>query len=273
MESLRRRNQNKSTDGPVLPLVIDTVRVAEAFRAALRSRFEAWCRQQATADVERFRRNDRPQRYSSAVLSGKDADGVVVKSHGHAHFLPTTEGDDRRRITHLTAYAPDGFAPPELAALTAVRGVAVGERKLRVQLIGLGRPADFRAPLFVPSRQWLSVTPFVAHRHRKRRGQKKDAPLPLAADPRSAFVELAVRELVERSGIGRLTALESVQPATGEPRGIEFHRRRTRPGDDGSRRAWGFLQLTFVDPLDGPLCLGYGSHYGLGLFRRSDNEK
>jgi CRISPR-associated protein Csb2 len=253
-------------DAPVLPLVTDTIRVSEAFRVAVMSRFKWWCRKQAPADVERFRRTDQPEQYSSPVLSGKDAGGALIKSHEHAHFLPTADGVDRRRILHLTVYAPKGFGSPERDALTSLRDVKVGELTMRVQLIGLGRPTDFRAPLFGPSREWVSVTPFVAHRHLKRRGRKKDTSHLIGADPRTAFLELTARELVERRGIGRLTSVESVPPLVGQPRPFEFRRNRNRSGDDGLRRPCGLLKLTFAEPIEGPLCLGYGCHYGLGLF-------
>src|SRR5262249_39742934 len=73
-------------DGPVLPLVTDTVRVAEAFPAAAMSRFAAWCRRQPPAAVERFLRINRPDRYSSPVLSGKDVSGHYLPGHDHAHY-------------------------------------------------------------------------------------------------------------------------------------------------------------------------------------------
>ena len=31
-----------------------------------------------------------------------------------------------------------------------------------------------------------------------------------------------------------------------------------------------FWRLSFPTPIDGPLALGFGCHYGLGLFRRLD---
>src|SRR5262249_1362858 len=135
-------------DGPVLPLVTDTVRVAEAFRAAAMSRFNGWCRKQPEAEVERFRRANQPARFSSSVLSGKNAEGHYLPRHDHAHYLPTAEGDDRRRLTHVTVYARQGFDVGETAALSGLRQLRVGELELRTQLIGLGQPSDFRAELF-----------------------------------------------------------------------------------------------------------------------------
>jgi CRISPR-associated protein Csb2 len=190
----------------------------------------------------------------------------VLKTHGHAHFLPTAEGDDRRSVTHLTAYAPDGFGPPELAALNRLRDLTVGELKLRVQRIGVGRPEDFRASLFGPAREWVSATPFVAHRHLKRRGKNRDTPHLNGPDLRSSFLELALRELAARREIGTLVRVESSTPESGRPRAIDFRRDRARKADAGFGRPFGFFTLVFSESLGGPLCLGHGCHYGLGLF-------
>src|SRR5262249_28547516 len=92
-------------DGPVLPHVTHIVRVAEVFR------HEA---------LQAFTRQHGPG-LRSVILSGKEADGRPRRTHGHAHFLPTAEGADLQRITHLTVYAEDGFEPEDVAALTPLR--------------------------------------------------------------------------------------------------------------------------------------------------------
>jgi CRISPR-associated protein Csb2 len=249
-------------DAPVLPLATDAIRVAEAFRRAVMGCFQRIQHRQKHGHA------NKPylEQFRSEVLSGKDTAGEFLRSHGHARYLPTVEGDDDRRITHLTVSATDGFGPQEVAALTGLRDVVVGELKLRVQLIGLGEPKHFRASLFGPSREWLSATPFVPHRHLKRRGQRKDTPNLIGLDRRTAFLELTVRELIGRVGLGNLLGVESVE-VVDRRRPFEFRRNRNCPGDDGLRRPCGFLKLTFAEPLDGPLCLGYGCHFGLGLFR------
>jgi CRISPR-associated protein Csb2 len=259
-------------DGPVRPLVTDTVRVAEAVRHAAMSRFERWCRRQPTPVAGPFRRADRPDRFASPVLAGKGPDGSVRATHGHAHFLPAAEGDDPRRLTHVTVWAADRLGPGEVAALAGLGRLTVGAAAYRVRLVGLGRPGDFTARLLGRSAVWESVTPFVAHRHLKRRGAKRDPPSLIGADPRSAFAalalrELAARELVGRRGLARLVAVEPMSESVGGVRAVEFRRSRDRVGDDGWRRACGLFRLRFAAEVAGPLSLGYASHYGLGLFR------
>ncbi len=48
--------------------------------------------------------------------------------------------------------------------------------------------------------------------------------------------------------------------------GLHFHRFRTRRGLVQSDRHGSFWQLTFPEPIPGPLALGFGCHFGLGLF-------
>lgn len=266
-------------DGPVLPLATNTVRVAEAFRAAAMSRFGRWCRQHPTR-AEPFRRTDRPDQFSSPTLSGRSANGDMRTDHGHAHYLPTAEGDNGQRVTHVTVYAEEGFGPGEVSALTAVRDLQLSagggrSQSLRVQLIGLGPTALFRhaVPLFGESRVWESVTPFVAHRHPKRRGSKRDAPHVLGSDGRLSFAELAVRELIDRRAIGELTAVEPLEFRAGGGRWVEFERGRARPSDDGRARPHGGFRLTFESPVSGPVCLGYACHYGLGQFAAARTDR
>lgn len=254
-------------DGPVLPLVTDTLPVAEAFRRAVMSRFGGWC-EEHSAEGERFRRTDKPDKFSSRTLSGKELNGAMRKDHAHAFYLPTADGDDRRRITHVTVTADDGFGPGELAALTALRSLTLGDGekglKLRVQLIGLGKPTDFTHWLFAEARVWESVTPFVAHRHLKRRGAKRDH-LPPGTDWRDEFVKLTAAECLARIGSAE-SAVQVVRQASGLPPAIAFHRRRRRD-IGGPTRVFGYVSLTSTSPIPRPKAFGYGCHYGLGLLR------
>ena len=251
-------------DGPVLPLVKDSVAIAEAFRHLALGIYQRQQHQREFGTPKPYQKQ-----FRSEVLSGKDASGKPLLSHCHAHFLSTAEGDDPRRVTHLTVYAAGGLSPEEIAAVTAIRKLEIEEEKpYHVQLIGLGQSSHFTADLFKRSSVWESVTPFVVHRHVKRRGTKKDTPHLSGTDPKAEFVKLALRELIERRGIGQLLDVE-VLPSKSGPRPIEFRRSRDRHGDDGWRRPFGMFRLRFVEEVSGPICLGYACHYGLGLFSPS----
>ena len=243
-------------DGPVLPLVTDTLTVAERFRRHLLGRFKKV--KDPAGDSGVF--------FNSEVLSGKDAEGRPVTHHRHAYYLPTADGDDPRRLTHVTVVAEMGFDPDVVEALNAVRQFDLGDRadspKIRVQLVGLGQAKEFNHWLFEESAVWETVTPFVAHRHLKRRGTKRD---PVVGGP--DFLALTAGECLERTHPGVAVAVTARLRKEGEPKAFEFRRRRARPGRADASRAFGDLRVTFATPVLRPQAFGYASHFGLGLLK------
>lgn len=248
-------------DGPVLPLVTDTLPVAEAFRRATMSRFKSWCKDN-TIEAKPFERKDKPGEYSSPTLSGKTLNGAMRTGHDHAFYLPTADNElDTRRLTHITMIAAEGFGHGENQALNALRRIKLsGEDglELRVQLVGLGKPRDFRHWLFEQSAIWESFTPFVGPAHVGRHG--RDRALRKAA-------RREIRRLLER---GLLTSEpESVEilEAGLRPAAWAFRRARHRLGTTEPMRPACFLRIRFAKATSRPVVLGYAAHYGLGLLR------
>ncbi len=237
-------------EGPGLPLVTDTLPVAEAFRAAAMSQFERVCRREPLAAVGEFRRRDRPERFASPVLAGKDADGQPRLGHEHAYYLPAAESPGGR-LDHLTVHAPGGLGPEETAALAAIRELAIrcGEPSrtrrreeptapaairelswdgpLAVRLIGLAQPGECRAPLLGPARVGVGHAVFghplsQAERHPAR----------------------PTRELRHRAGLRRARAARGAGPAARPPPPAPL-----RPAGRGAHRRIGNLRwATAVAP-------------------------
>ncbi len=249
-------------DGPVLPLITDTLTVAERFRRRLLSHFKR------VKDPD----GNSGAFFNSEVLSGKDAEGRPVAHHRHAFYLPTADGEnDPRHLTHLTVVAAMGFDGDVVTALNAIRQFDLGDRadspNIRVQLVGLGQPGEFNHWLFEPAAVWETVTPFVAHRHLKRRGTKRDA---VAGGP--DFLVLTAGECLNRECEARKPPDEPgtvtvAKPDANRPRAFEFRRRRARPGRADASRAFGDLRVTFAEPVARPQAFGYASHFGLGLLK------
>ena len=215
------------------------------------------------------------ERFFSRIFSGKDEDREHLKSHDHAFFLPTAE-NAAGRIDHLTVYAEGGFGPDEVAALDAFRQLRFGDGDgLRLMLVGLGRPADFRCSLFESARTWESATPFVVSRHVKKRGQKKDPPECHGLQGRPAFAARVLHEELERlrqrrpelaaAGAIHVAGLEQIGGGV-KFRPLAFRRARGKAGDDGMRRQTAAFAVTFPCEVAGPICLGHAMHFGLGLF-------
>jgi CRISPR-associated protein Csb2 len=254
-------------DSTVLPLVTETLPVAEAARRALMG---IHGRLTAMNGV----------RGRSDILSGKDEHGQRLVGHRHAYYLPTDEDRDGR-LDHLTIYAWEGFGPDEQRAFDRLHDLRTGRQgedrhPLRVLLLGMGTRDEYNPGPLQVSKTWVSATPYIATRYAKTRGRNRiDLRSPEA---RSVFLQedlraqlAAVRsDLFDQGNIGveiePLWDGNHVFEIGTRWRPIEFKRFRQRAGDDGGRRLAGAFRLTFDQPVRGPLALGWSSHFALGLF-------
>ena len=228
----------------VLPLVTEALPMAERARVAVSS---------LRAD----------ESYSLALAGKTKGEGKPLKEdHAHAHFWATDEDADGR-LDHLTVYAPRGFDADDLDALGRVRVVKRHYKNLpdvRMVLLGLGGRDGFaHVPVFRAAKRWRSVTPFSLPRYASRGGGKRARPrdLPEAQLRR----ELRLRGLPEPVSVTPLGGYRT--GGKKEVRWLEFQTRRFK-GEQGYGLA-GF-ELEFAEETAGPLALGFGCHFGLGLF-------
>lgn len=187
----------------------------------------------------------------SPKLSGKDPQGQRLLGHRHAFILPLDRDGDGR-LDHLLVTCKEPFDRDERRALDRLESIwqPQGRPDLRCIPIFWGALAQIwpRATIV------RSATPFVPPRHyRKGRG---DFARWLADEVRR---EAAHHELPP---LARVTLLPCLRVGGRELRWIEFRRNRK---DDAVRLGYGF-ELEFTEALAGPITLGYGCHFGLGLF-------
>ena len=198
----------------------------------------------------------------SEAITGKTADSVPLAGHEHAHYLATDE-DDAGRLDHVTVYAPRGFNEGDLTALGQLRCIfRHGNRPdVRMVLTVLGgREQLAEAVIFATSRRWHSVTPFSLPRFPNRGGGKGPRPRDL---PEAQLI----RKLRSR-GLPEPTAIRRVEGYTAGDRPmvrwLEFQTRRFN-GTQGNGLA-GF-ELELAELVTGPITVGFGCHFSLGLFR------
>ena len=232
----------------VLPLVKDTLRFGDLARMAAMSQFG--------------RRNGGA---SSPKLSGKDGNGNPLKGHQHAFYLPTDEDGDGK-IDHLTIWVPGGLSVKEFSAVARIPNLhdpRAGRDPVQVTYQSHGDEEDFDSvsPLFDRARRWRSLTPYILTRHVKRRTDR----------PQNQIE----REVLLRPNLHNLANAEyssdpqkHIEPmSTGQSGGtrpFDFFRHR-RGGGSSSGRAYSF-EIEFAEPVRGPIALGFGCHYGLGMF-------
>lgn len=256
-------------DAPVLPSVKSTIIIAESMRRALMNMFEKCCL--GSPEGSQYKRIDKDA-YSSPVLSGKDANGVLLQGHKHAHYLPMFDTLDPTRIRRIVVYAPAGFSKLEIEAFRALSFIRDGDKKYRVLLTTLGSTnAALEQNLTASSATWESVTPYVVHRHERTHGTKRDVPDPRDSNTLS-FLSVSVRELCSKLELPTIQSVKTQPYGFGNAlRASDYQRSRLVDKDTARTRAIGYVRITFTEPVTGPLCLGYNSHFGLGLFMASSD--
>lgn len=194
-------------------------------------------------------------------------DHAMILAHGIASNI------SGMRITDLTIFSRKGFTPEEEATLRSLNYLSRGsdrDRDLEVVLTGIGNARTFQTEggIMGPSTKWISVTPFVPTRCPKysRAGVPKIDEKGLQI----GSAEHDLRRLLSTEGYPPIRSIMPVTRATvgGSSRSwLSFRRRRT-PIDRRPLNDVGFgFEIEFEEPIDGPLAIGYGRHFGLGLFR------
>lgn len=202
------------------------------------------------------------------VFIGKDEAGRPLTGHRHAHIWCEALGE-RDAITHVTVYAPDGFDEHATRALRRLQKVwGHGGHDLQLILLGLGEPPDFEGcHLFRSSTVWQSFTPFIPTHHAKtyRDGRPK-----LDEDGwQIGSPEHDMRRLLPTEKLHLLTKMERMKMASINGRSVRWIQFKTARNNGSGCRVGSVgcgFRLTFSKPIDGPIAVGYGAHFGLGLF-------
>ena len=227
--------------GKPLPRVEDTVRIGELFRRAVMS--------------------------EAKKLFGEDAIPAVISGHGlpkenrhrHAFYLPwdspisgRTNGDGR--IDRLIFHLPDGMDQDtrQIAErLNRLWSRAGGEWQVVLENIGETEAGE---DLLAKVSGWESVTPYLHPWHMKR-GFDVEAQIKR---------ECAMRGMPEPV---ELTPLPAVKVGAQWRQSLHFRRFREKRDLEQPDRQGSFWRIRFAQPVDGPMSLGFGCHFGLGLFR------
>jgi CRISPR-associated protein Csb2 len=212
---------------------------------------------------------------SCPELTGKDDQERPLRGeHRHAHFVPLSiDARNRGRIDHVLVHAPMGFGPAAQRALRRLtRTWAKGVDDIAVTLVGMGGISSFRRIAGAPlpelgrSTTWESRTPFIPPRFLKPRG----------TDSLDGQVRA---ELRHRRLPGLVSAPMVTPPTDQDEAGLlarwfrHFARTRQSSHTPGPPPGLFSLTLTFERPIEGPLCLGWGCHFGLGLFVPKEDRR
>ncbi len=203
---------------------------------------------------------------NNPALTGRDDERQPLKKpHVHGHILPLDLNGDGH-LDHILIWAPMGLDGEAQAAIRGTRQTFTkgGIGPLRLAWAGSGSMADLRRlrgsfgaglqSVLAPSSEWVSLTPFVPPRHLKKNGTSSLAGQIIA--------ELASRNLPEPMDI------EVVDPHELDLARSQRHFIRGRRSGPLPPIDCGFtLRLRFAEPVLGPICIGYGGHFGMGMFQ------
>lgn len=202
-------------------------------------------------------------------LSGCGDDRKPLQGHGHAHILPVDlDGDGH--LDHFLLWAPMGFRTEAMQAIRNVRRTWMkgNENPLRLALAGYGMqnglddiPDGLRC-IVGKAKEWSSISPFVPPRFVKKNGSN--------SAKGQIRAELLARGFPAPESI-EFTAMPGTNDSTDIQRAHFRHyvRRRSHGGALPPQDVGWFVRLTFSEDVQGPLALGYGSHFGMGLFQVS----
>lgn len=225
--------------GDVLPIAARTLRVAELFHRAV-------VRNACGEDNVR----DAPDQLTGMQNQEKRLD------HDHVHYFPLCLSH-KSRIDHVLAYCPTNFSAESEEALRALRFLYDAKTKVSL-LVSLVSSGDQQRLLGQPklavlrsATHFTSLTPFVCPRFAKKSGKNT-----VEGQIRA---ELADRNFPDPTSVELWDA-----SAARDARFFLYERRRyLKPPPSGYPLG---VTLTFAKPASGPIAIGYGSHFGLGLF-------
>lgn len=250
------------------PRVEDTVRIGETMRLAALAQFGG----------QRDRSSGRRVWLAPGSISGRGDDGEPLRdpAHRHAFWLPE-DADSDGWIDHVSVFIGGGIDSEVRVKLDRITrlwleprhrmddGGVSASREWRLALEGFGTPADFAgsAPIFGRSTRWRSATPFLAAGHLKTAGYAGE-----------------FRRLVHRMGIDTrfgfdaaeidVSTLQQISVGGSTRRATHFRRFRSRGGEQQHDTMGALLEVVFPVSVTGPLAVGFGSHFGLGLFASVD---
>jgi CRISPR-associated protein Csb2 len=258
--SVRRRSSQKVTvarfaiASSVLPRITKAISVAERMHQSLAK----WADGKACA----------------GVFTGKDPEGKPMENHEHTHIFCEL-GDKRDSIGFITLYAPMGFNGEAQKVIEDIQRKPLwghGGHDLDLILLGFGDHSTFDTPIFAESKRWTSLTPFVSTRHAK---HYADGRPKLDADgwPQGSPSQDLRRLILKQHGSAPKLSPPANTITVRKDRTLsmlEFQTKRHQgEGLHGHQPASAFT-IEFEEPIRGPLAVGYGSHFGLGLFVPAD---
>ncbi len=205
------------------------------------------------------------------VFTGQEKKGQPCQKHGHTFIQPIPDSQNRY-VERLQLISTDGYFTDDLAIISTVEYVKLGEQFLQLQL------SDFSKQISDFHQQWQTVTPmFLTRFPQTLRGKprylsgthyQKDGPTHQALKFLQYLDHLGLSGApsfqATDEGLGLYLDGELAVQAQSEPWDKFWEWQQTRSHGKKVGRVGYNINLNFSKPVQAPLGLGYACHYGLG---------
>ncbi len=228
------------------PRITDSITIGDQIHKSLMSRYK-----KVTGNT-----------HISSLISGRDQSGNSLKGHRHIFIMPL-DLDYDGVLDHVLIESKEKFNFDEARTLGSFKALWQGNGET-IRFI----PVQFgmRNEIILPHRSngesltFLSETPVVLTRHyRKGRGDKEK------------WIKEELKHEALNHGLPEPLSVSIVEKLERKGHSFEWIEfRRNRKGDP-DQLGYGF-RLEFEKPVMGPISMGYGAHYGLGLFMPEDRK-
>lgn len=196
----------------------------------------------------------------TAALQLKDEELAAI-SRVFSGGMGTTSGG--RPMNQIAGWDPHGGQDDEAESSSGHYNDPLSKLpSVMAELVGRGRADDVLPRLCRSAHRWVSVTPYLPERFRKK-GRDDDLVEFLQRDVERAC---AVRGL----GVPRVSVVNDAEMPQGR-RGVSKYRRYRRNQSMKASRHGHWVSVEFDDSVSGPLSLGHLSHFGFGLFEPQDD--
>ncbi len=205
-----------------------------------------------------------------SILSGKISGTAENLTGPHEHSYYLCEPDcNYELVSHICVFAPAGFEPEHLLLLSTITELwSSGQDRIQLEP-DIGNPFTYSV-ICGTSRYWKSVTPYLLARHLRIKRSEKHS--------REVYEKSLERELVERIRLD-LAIRNFPEPTSiifNRSMGIQigdkfipwmkFNRTRSSKARQPAINYGHGFHLEFEKSIQGPIALGYASHFGLGVF-------
>lgn len=239
--------------GRVLPTPESWIRISERFRGTVLKELA----RMLNPTARRFEDLSEEERVHYSLMSGKSSSTEALQG-AHLHLRMWVLPDEKGHASRLVCFRQVPFDEREQEAFLRASRSPVswqyGNPDWMLRIVPLTDATPLPRNCFGSSQKWESVSPYVPSRHvLGRNGQPRPG----------RSVEVQVQDDLKLAGFPEAKVSVNVD----SQKWVKVHApKRLRAGQTNELKLGYRVQLEFGLSVQGPICIGHSSHFGLGVF-------